>query len=103
VEDEPEAPPEQDDAEASAAEEAEEAEAEVDEPQPFPIVRRRRGGALGAAMLGLHEIIYGPQKNQIVIVADADGMPEPDFDIQLTPDPRDSVVIMRKHWWHKRT
>lgn len=64
--------------------------------------QRRRKSVLGAAMLGLHDAIYGPQEQKIVIMASNDGMPEPDFDVQLTPDPRDSVVIMRKRRWRDR-
>lgn len=64
--------------------------------------QRRRKSMLGAAMLGLHDAIYGPHEQKIVIMASNDGMPEPDFDVQLTPDPRDSVVIMRKRRWRDR-
>ena len=64
--------------------------------------QRRRRSMLGAAMVGLHDAIYGPQEQKIVIMASNDGMPEPDFDVQLTPDPRDSVVIMRKRRWRQR-
>ncbi len=38
-----------------------------------------RGGVLGAAMLGLREILEGPKKEQIVIQAEAPGEP-PDID-----------------------
>ena len=72
------------------------------EPEPERPVRRRRGGLIGAGLLGVEQALYGPRRNEIVIVADADGMPEPDFDIQLTPDPRDSVVILRRHRWSRR-
>lgn len=66
-----------------------------------PVKRRRRGGVLGAAMMGLGEALYGPRENEIVVVADADGMPEPDFKVDLTPDPRDSTVRFRRHWWQR--
>lgn len=80
----------------------EEVEAEFEQPPPPPPVpRRRSSSALGAAMLALGDIIYGHKRNEIVMVADADGMPEPDFDVQLTPDPKDSVVILRNRWRHR--
>jgi cellulose synthase/poly-beta-1,6-N-acetylglucosamine synthase-like glycosyltransferase len=98
-----------DDAQAEAAGsevDAEAAGSEVDADQAevpvFPIRRKRRGGVLGAAMLGLEQALYGPRQNEIVMVADADGMPEPDFDVQLTADPKDSYVVMRKQWWRRR-
>lgn len=81
-----------------------EADEHVDQPEApvFPIRRKRRGGVLGAAMLGLEQALYGPRENEIVVVADADGMPEPDFDVQLTADPKDSYVVMRRQWWRRR-
>lgn len=62
--------------------------------------RRRPRGIIAMGLLGIEEALYGVRKNEIVMVADADGMPEPDFEINLTPDPRDSTVILRKnrHW-----
>jgi cellulose synthase/poly-beta-1,6-N-acetylglucosamine synthase-like glycosyltransferase len=75
----------------------------TEEAPVFPIKRKRRGGVIGAAMMGLEQALYGPRQNEIVVVADADGMPEPDFDIDLTPDPRHSTVRFRRLWWHKRT
>ena len=54
---------------------------------------------LGAAMLGLHEVIYGPARNEIVIVVDAGGEP-PDDDlpeVHLDPEhPERSEVIVRR-------
>ena len=73
-----------------------------DDAPVFPLKRRRRGGVLGSAMLGLEQALYGPRENEIVLVADADGMPEPDFDVQLTGDPAESYVVMKKHWWSRR-
>jgi cellulose synthase/poly-beta-1,6-N-acetylglucosamine synthase-like glycosyltransferase len=81
-------------------------DADGPEPAPLPVhmppPRRRRGGVIGAGLLGLEAALYGPRQNEIVMVADADGMPEPDFDVQLTPDPRDSVVTIRRRFWRKR-
>lgn len=73
----------------------------ADEPITMPVKRKRRGGVLGAAMMGLEAALYGPRDNEIVMMADADGMPEPDFDIDLTPDPKDSTVRFRRLWWHR--
>lgn len=77
-----------------------ELEAQVEEP-PRPPKRRSRG-LIAAGLLGVEQALYGYRRNEIVMVADADGMPEPDFDVQLTPDPRDSVVILRKYRKHRR-
>ena len=52
---------------------------------------------LGAAMLGLHEVIYGPHGNEIVIVVDAGGDPPGDDlpEVHLDPDhPERSEVIV---------
>lgn len=93
--------PEADQPEADQSE-TDQPEADQPEAPVFPIRRKRRGGVLGAAMLGLEQALYGPRQNEIVMVADADGMPEPDFDVQLTADPKDSYVVMRKQWWRRR-
>ena len=64
--------------------------------------QRRPASMLGAAMLGLHEVIYGPHREEIVIVVDADGEP-PDDDlpeVHLDPDhPERSEVIVQ---WRSR-
>ena len=64
-----------------------------------PPRRRRPRGLIAAGLLGVEQALYGPRQNEIVMVADADGMPEPDFEVNLTPDPRDSTVILRKRRW----
>ena len=54
----------------------------VEDPPAPPAPPRRssiRGGVLGAAMLGLREVLEGPKKEQIVIQAEAPGEP-PDID-----------------------
>ena len=86
----------------SATADAENAAEPDDAPIAFPVKRRRRGGVIGNALMGLEAALYGPRDNEIVMVADADGMPEPDFTVDLTPDPRDSTVRMRRHWWKPR-
>ncbi|MDQ1438367.1 MAG: hypothetical protein QOK43_1996 [Acidimicrobiaceae bacterium] len=66
-------------------------------PVPKPPVRRRSRSLIAAGLMGVEQALYGHRQNEIVMVADAGGMPEPDFDIDLTPDPRDSTVVLRKH------
>ena len=61
--------------------------------------RGRSASMLGAAMLGLHEIIYGPHRDEIVIVVDADGEPHDDDlpEVHLDPEhPERSEVIVRR-------
>jgi hypothetical protein len=57
------------------------------------------GTALGAAMLGLHQAIYGPREDQIVIVVDAGGDP-PDSDLPEVhldrEHPERSEVVVRR-------
>jgi hypothetical protein len=60
--------------------------------------RGRPASMLGAAMLGLHEVIYGPHDNEIVIVVDAGGDPPGDDlpEVHLDTDhPERSEVIVR--------
>ncbi len=62
--------------------------------------RGRPASMLGAAMLGLHDIIYGPHDNEIVIVSDSGGDPPGDDlpEVHLDPDhPERSEVIVRHH------
>lgn len=60
--------------------------------------RRPTGRAIGAAMIGLRNAIYGVKDDEIVIVADAGGDPpsDPDLhDVHLDPDhPERSEVIV---------
>jgi hypothetical protein len=61
--------------------------------------QRRPASMLGAAMLGLHEVIYGPHREEIVIEVDADGEPPRDDvpEVHLDPDhPERSEVIVRR-------
>jgi hypothetical protein len=55
------------------------------------------GSALGAAMLGMSEAIYGRQRAEVAIVEEAPGNPEDeDISIRLDPDhPDRSVAIIR--------
>jgi hypothetical protein len=61
--------------------------------------RGRSASMLGAAMLGLHEVIYGPHGNEIAIVVDAGGEPPGDDlpEVHLDPEhPERSEVIVRR-------
>ena len=61
--------------------------------------RGRSASMLGAAMLGLHEVIYGPHDDQIVVVVDAGGEPPGDDlpEVHLDRDhPERSEVIVRR-------
>jgi len=59
--------------------------------------RGRPASMLGAAMLGLHEVIYGPHDEEIAVVVDAGGEPHGDDvpEVHLDPDhPERSEVIV---------
>jgi len=59
---------------------------------------RRPASALGAAMLGLHDVIYG-RRDEAAIVVDAGGDPPRDGlpEVHLDPDhPERSEVIVRR-------
>jgi len=61
--------------------------------------RSGAGGAIGAAMKGLHRAIYGGQEDEIAIVADASGDPPgPEgLDVHLDPDdPGRSTVVVKR-------
>lgn len=65
--------------------------------------QRRPASMLGAAMLGLHEVIYGRKDDEIVIVADAGGDPPGDDvpEVHLDPEhPERSRVVVRSHHGH---
>jgi hypothetical protein len=55
---------------------------------------RRPASVLGAAMLGMYEVIYG-HKDEIVIVADAGGDPPGDDLPEVHLDPERPEVIVR--------
>ena len=58
---------------------------------------RRPASALGAAMLGLHDVIYGKQEEAEVVV-DAGGDPPRDDvpDVQLDPEHSEAIVRHRQ-------
>jgi hypothetical protein len=56
------------------------------------------GSVLGAAMLGLHDAIYGKTDNEVAIVQEAGGDPPDEdlHDLRLDPDhPERSEVVVR--------
>lgn len=81
--------------------------AEVDAETPVdpggPYRRRSRsavGTMLGAAMVGLHQAIYGAQQTDIVMVVESDGDP-PDpqtVDVHLDPDDPDASTVTVRPW-----
>jgi hypothetical protein len=61
--------------------------------------RRPGAKALGAAMIGLRNAMYGVPEDEVVVVADAAGDPPNDdlHDVRLDPDhPERSEVVVRK-------
>ena len=56
----------------------------------------RRTSALGLAMLGLEEAIYGPNEAEVVVVSDDAGAP-PDGNVTVTlgDDPSEAKVVIR--------
>jgi hypothetical protein len=65
--------------------------------------RRRPTGALGAAMLGLRDALYGRVDDDVVIVADGGGDPPNDDTplVHLDPEhPERSEVVVRRHRRH---
>ena len=80
-----------------ATDDAEAPPDDTHEPSRHPR-RRRSSGALGAAMLGLRDAIYGRPDDQIVIVADAGGDPPGDDTHEVHLDfehPERSTVVVR--------
>jgi hypothetical protein len=79
----------------------------VDEPRatPLPPVHRFRGTAIGtvlsAALTGLGDALEPSKKEDPAIVIEHDGGPEPFTEpivLRLDPDdPRDSIVLVRRH------
>jgi hypothetical protein len=62
------------------------------------MTRSSGGSALGQAMLGMANAIYGRQDNEIVIVVEGSSQPDEDepFAIHLDPEhPERSVVVVR--------
>jgi hypothetical protein len=83
--------------------------AEVDSEAPPDTVnprRRQRSAAasvLGAAMLGLHQAMYGEQQTDIVMVVESDGDP-PDpqtVEVHLDPDDPDASTVMVRDENHR--
>ncbi|MGA2520225.1 MAG: hypothetical protein ABSG81_05325 [Acidimicrobiales bacterium] len=63
-------------------------------PHPRRWRDRRTASALGAAMMGLHEVIYG-RKDEVAIVIEAGGDPPNDDLPEVLLDPEHGEVIVR--------
>ncbi len=64
-------------------------------PRPKPSMGKQ---LIGAAMLGMHEAIYGPKQDEVAIVVDAGGDPPgPDgLELELGDDPTTSKARYHK-------
>lgn len=72
--------------------EAEDFEQEWAPPPPRPV-----GTALGAAMVGLHNAIYGEKEEAAIVMEAAGAPPNDDFDLELDPDnPAASRVVVKR-------
>ena len=72
------------------------------EPDGHPARPRRSlpSSLIGAAMLGMHRVIYGDTEPDIQIVVDADGEPpEPEkLEVHLDPDDPDESTVTVRPW-----
>lgn len=71
------------------------------EPEGHPLRPGRSlpSAMLGAAMLGLHRVIYGDTDTQVQIVVDAGGDPEPErLEVHLDPDDPDASQVTVRPW-----
>ncbi len=73
-------------------------------PEGHPARPRRSMPAqlMGAAMLGMHRVIYGDTEQEMMIVVDADGDPlDPEkLDMRLDPDDPDASTVTVRPWIH---
>lgn len=66
-------------------------------PKVIHLAGARRTSALGLAMLGVEEAIYGTREEQVVVVdADAGAPPDPNVKVTLGDSPQEATVIIRK-------
>jgi len=72
------------------------------EPEGRPVRPRRSVPTqmLGAAMLGLHRVIYGDSEPDVQIVVDADGEPpDPEqLEVHLDPEDPDASTVTVRPW-----
>lgn len=84
--------PEPEDRSAAAATAADAAPSESPDEIAARPVRRSGGVMLGAAMMGLHQVLYGPPKEQTVVEIESSGDPPnldtDGLDTELGPDHR---------------
>jgi hypothetical protein len=73
-------------------------DADVPDDRPHPVKQHSTPSSLlGAAMLGMHEAIYGHHEKDILVVADDSGEPpQPDgLDLHIDPEhPEVTVVVV---------
>ncbi len=84
---------------------------ELDAAVTRPAPRRGGGAMLGAAMIGLHQVLYGPPKEQTVIEIETSGDPPnldtDGIDAELGPDhrlvgpPLDAIKSRARRTKHK--
>lgn len=63
------------------------------------LTRSPAGSALGNAMTGMADALYGPRRDEVAVVAEAPGEPPGDdpFEVRLDPEhPERSQVVHRK-------
>ncbi|MEO7557060.1 MAG: hypothetical protein ABIV94_10720 [Acidimicrobiales bacterium] len=70
---------------------------DADDASLGPARPTRGRSAVGAAMLGLHQVFYGPVDDEVVIVAPAPDGPGPQWvAVKLDPeDPKKTTVVVR--------
>ena len=85
--------------------------AEVDDEAPPDATGHPRkprsavGTVLGAAMVGLANVIYGEKQTDIVMVVEADGDPPDDevLDVYLDPEDPDASTVTVRPWLEGET
>jgi hypothetical protein len=89
-----------DDDEGFVDEEAEPMEGHAEPPPIYKFRRTAVGSALAAGMLGLRDVLENPKNEEPPIHVDWSGEPSDDDPIVMRLDPenpRDSIVLVRKH------
>lgn len=68
-----------------------------DKPRPIRLAGPKRTSALGLAMLGVEEAMYGPLEREVVVVSDDAGAPpDGNVTVSLGDDPTQSKIVIRK-------
>ena len=71
--------------------------AEVELPRRPPPAPRLgpTGQLIGNAMVGLHHALYG-HRDEVTMIADANGDPDPNAELDLTDDPRQARITLHR-------